>query len=381
MDAIATISSTSPWPSSSWCRSVRRRVPEAEEERELGRRVEETESAVERLRAEKESAEAEEAELRAELDAERAAAETAASEAMLMIERLQREKAAALIEARHFRRLADGRAARDKELQDELASVSALANSYLSLLHAHGIDPDGDGDNQPVRPSVEHLVDVEVDSSGSDSDFKDAVVVVQPPSPPDSEKVFEHAAAAAEVEEEGNCAVDVSGKLCARVEALEAYWMAMRREMAALRAERAQAVMAREVARRLCREAVVAGGGVVTAEKPRFSVNAICKVDSALPLVPRWIEFVQIWSDTLIPLSFYFIVDVLHNLQDKEMFYSQVYVWLVNYGSLSAYTCRQIRRAASTPTSAHTQTTNVTTCTKVQQTYDGPGSREKISRF
>uniref|UniRef100_A0A0D9WVS3 GTD-binding domain-containing protein n=1 Tax=Leersia perrieri TaxID=77586 RepID=A0A0D9WVS3_9ORYZ len=334
MDAIATISSTSPWPSSSWCRSVRRRVPEAEEERELGRRVEETESAVERLRAEKESAEAEEAELRAELDAERAAAETAASEAMLMIERLQREKAAALIEARHFRRLADGRAARDKELQDELASVSALANSYLSLLHAHGIDPDGDGDNQPVRPSVEHLVDVEVDSSGSDSDFKDAVVVVQPPSPPDSEKVFEHAAAAAEVEEEGNCAVDVSGKLCARVEALEAYWMAMRREMAALRAERAQAVMAREVARRLCREAVVAGGGVVTAEKPRFSVNAICK--------------------------------------DKEMFYSQVYVWLVNYGSLSAYTCRQIRRAASTPTSAHTQTTNVTTCTKAPETVRAP---------
>uniref|UniRef100_A0A0E0LHF5 GTD-binding domain-containing protein n=1 Tax=Oryza punctata TaxID=4537 RepID=A0A0E0LHF5_ORYPU len=287
MDPIATAS----WPSTSasaWPRSVRRRVPEAEEERELGRRVEEMEAAVERLRAEKEEAEAEERELRAELDAERAAAETAASEAMLMIERLQREKAAALLEARQFRRLAEGRADRDGELEDELASLSALTASYLSLLHAHGIDPDGDDD--------EHL-DAEADresrcgcGGGSESDFNDTVAVVRASSsPPPSEKVFEYAArvrcAAAD------CAADMSENLYARVEALEVDWSAMRREVAALRAERAQAVLAREVARRLCREAAVAGerGAVaVTAEKPRFSVLAICKVE--FPLCPLLLD-------------------------------------------------------------------------------------------
>uniref|UniRef100_A0A0E0E7P6 GTD-binding domain-containing protein n=1 Tax=Oryza meridionalis TaxID=40149 RepID=A0A0E0E7P6_9ORYZ len=279
MDPIATAS----WPStsaSSWPRSVRRRVPEAEE-RELGRRVEEMEEAVERLRAEKEAAEAEERDLRAELDAERAAAETAASEAMLMIERLQREKAAALLEARHFRRLADGRADRDGELQDELASLSALAASYLSLLHAHGIDPDDDDDGsnqQQLQPPVEHL-DAEADreSRCSCGGGSDSVVVRAPPSPPPSEKVFAYAAATAPA---ADCGAEVTENLYARVEALEADWSAMRREVAALRAERAQAVLAREVARRLCREAAVAGerGAVaVAAEKPRFSVLAICK--------------------------------------------------------------------------------------------------------
>ncbi|XP_052163653.1 myosin-binding protein 7-like [Oryza glaberrima] len=276
MDPIATAS----WPStsaSSWPRSVRRRVPEAEEERELGRRVEEMEEAVERLRAEKEAAEAEERDLRAELDAERAAAETAASEAMLMIERLQREKAAALLEARHFRRLADGRADRDGELQDELASLSALAASYLSLLHAHGIDPDDDdGSNQQeqLQPPLEHL-DAEADREGRS-------VVARAPSPPPSEKVFAYAAATAPA---ADCGAEVTENLYARVEALEVDWSAMRREVAALRAERAQAVLAREVTRRLCREAAVAGerGAVaVAAERPRFSVLAVCK----------WISFI-----------------------------------------------------------------------------------------
>uniref|UniRef100_I1Q889 GTD-binding domain-containing protein n=1 Tax=Oryza glaberrima TaxID=4538 RepID=I1Q889_ORYGL len=276
MDPIATAS----WPStsaSSWPRSVRRRVPEAEEERELGRRVEEMEEAVERLRAEKEAAEAEERDLRAELDAERAAAETAASEAMLMIERLQREKAAALLEARHFRRLADGRADRDGELQDELASLSALAASYLSLLHAHGIDPDDDdGSNQQeqLQPPLEHL-DAEADREGRS-------VVARAPSPPPSEKVFAYAAATAPA---ADCGAEVTENLYARVEALEVDWSAMRREVAALRAERAQAVLAREVTRRLCREAAVAGerGAVaVAAERPRFSVLAVCKVEFQL---------------------------------------------------------------------------------------------------
>ncbi|KAF0907948.1 hypothetical protein E2562_022334 [Oryza meyeriana var. granulata] len=292
MDPIATTSSASA-STTWWRRSVRRRGPEAEEERELERRVEEMEDSVERLRAEKEEAEAE-GELRAELDAERAAAETAASEAMLMIERLQREKAAALMEARQFRRLAEGRADRDRELQDELASLSALTASYLSRLHAHGIDPaDGEddaGNKQKEQPPVEHL-DAEADEEsccscggGSDSDFNDTVVfvpVLPSAAAPNSEKEFEYAAhvkcVAATAAED--CAVNISANLYARVEALEADWTTMCREVAALRAERAQAVLAREVARRLCREAVAAERGIVatTAEKPRCSVLAICK--------------------------------------------------------------------------------------------------------
>ncbi|XP_040382376.1 myosin-binding protein 7-like [Oryza brachyantha] len=275
MDPVAATSSAS-----SWRRSVRCRAPEAEEERELGRRVDEMETTVERLRAEKEEAEAEEGELRAELEAERAAAETAASEAMLMIERLQRDKAAALVEARQFRRLAEGRADRDRVMQDELASVSALAASYLSLLRAHGVDPeddDDDGNNQKEQPPVEHPdAEEEEESRGScgDSDFKDKVVVARAsPSLPPQEKVFDHTAHVkrAAATAAGNRAADMSENLHGRVEALEADWTAMRREVAALRAERAQAVLAREVARRLlCRE--------TAPQKPRFSVLAICKV-------------------------------------------------------------------------------------------------------
>ncbi|KAG2631759.1 hypothetical protein PVAP13_2NG045900 [Panicum virgatum] len=73
------------------------------------RRAEELEEAVWRLRAEKDAAERAAAALRAELDAERGAAGTAASETMLMITRLQLEKAAAMMEAREFRDLAEGR--------------------------------------------------------------------------------------------------------------------------------------------------------------------------------------------------------------------------------------------------------------------------------
>ena len=58
-----------------------------------------------------------------------------------MIARLQLEKAAAMTEARELRGLAEGRAGRDRELQDRLAAVSALAASYAALLRAHGSTP------------------------------------------------------------------------------------------------------------------------------------------------------------------------------------------------------------------------------------------------
>ncbi|KAL5199088.1 hypothetical protein ABZP36_002600 [Zizania latifolia] len=214
---------------------------------------------------------------------------------MLMIERLQREKAAALMEARQFRRLAEGRAERDRELQDELASLAALTASYLSLLHAHGMDPDDDSGDE-TKPKVVHRVehmDAEEDGEnryscggGSDTDLKDTVVVQASPSPPPPDKAFQYTAdvrcAAATVAED--CTVDISDNLYARVEALEEDRTAMRMEVAVLRAERAQTVLAREVARRLCREAVAAERSVLaTAEKPRFSVLAICKAKCWAP--------------------------------------------------------------------------------------------------
>ncbi|KAM0846861.1 hypothetical protein ACQ4PT_055379 [Festuca glaucescens] len=300
---MTTTSSTS--TSSAWRRSVRRHTPVSErkeDEPELGRRVEELEEAVEGLRAEKEAAEAEEAALRAELDAERGAAETVASETMLMIERLQREKAAALLEARQFRRLAEGRAERDLQLQAELASLSALAGGYLSILRAHAIDPD-DEDGRLQQEDAE---------GESGMDVKGAIIQKSPPPPP-AEKELEYttdlgcAAATkvvmAVVEEQRVVVVHGAVDLYARVEALEADRAAtlremasmrtetaravLRREMASMRTETARAVLRREMARRLCRDAVAAErppGCVTTAHKPRFSVPAICKWLSSMIL-------------------------------------------------------------------------------------------------
>ncbi|KAM3258281.1 hypothetical protein ACQJBY_050184 [Aegilops geniculata] len=271
--------------SSACRRSVRRRAPVSEREegrRELGRRVEELEEAVEGLRGEKDAAEAEEAALCAELNAERGAAESAARETMSMIERLQREKAAALLEARQFRRLAEGRVERDRQLHNELASLSALAGGYLALLHAHGI---GTADENCYHEEGERPVEVEhvepkVDSESSGAGGESVMVVKKSVPPPPAEELectkdMGCAAAAKAValectEEER---VDGALELYARVGALEADRAATRREVAALRAEPARAVLARDMARCLCREPAA----VTMVQKPRFSVVAICE--------------------------------------------------------------------------------------------------------
>uniref|UniRef100_A0ACD5UMS0 Uncharacterized protein n=1 Tax=Avena sativa TaxID=4498 RepID=A0ACD5UMS0_AVESA len=274
---MATTSSTS--TSSAWRRSVRRRTPVSEreeDEQELGRRAEELEEAVEELRGEKDAAEAEEAALFAELDAERGAAETTASETMLMIERLQREKAAALLEARQFRRLAEGRAERHRVLQDELASLSALADGYLSILRAHAIDPDDEDGQEEAHGE-------------SSTGVKGAIVQKSPP-PPRAEKELDYTTyvsceaatkAMMAVVKEQRVVVDGAVDLYARVKALEADRAATRREVASLRAEPARAVLAREMARRLCRDRDAVAderpGAVTTSHKPRFSVLAIGK--------------------------------------------------------------------------------------------------------
>ncbi|KAM0885618.1 hypothetical protein ACQ4PT_030194 [Festuca glaucescens] len=301
-------------------RSVKRRPPAGSPElspraaggeaAELIRRLEELESTAARLRGEKEALEDSARGLQGELEAERASAETAASEAMLMIERLQREKAAAQMEARQFKRYAEGRADHEREVQEEIASLSDLAASYHSRLQSHGIDPDTFSDEEDEELYEEqrgHLEQSDLLSSAMVAPEEDAkgdyllssAMEVkgmvedeeQEQSTAPVEKEFEYtvdvrcasptmAAVAVVGEYTGD---DVAGNaegLYARVEALEADRAAMRREMAALRAERAQLVMAREMARRLCWEVVseqktVAKKAVTPARS--FSALGICK--------------------------------------------------------------------------------------------------------
>nr|ACG38275.1 hypothetical protein [Zea mays] len=282
---------------------------EAAAAEELIRRVEELEAAAARLRGEKEAAEDAARGLRQELDAERASAETAASEAMLMIERLQREKAAAQMEARQFKRYAEGREDREREVQDELASLSDLAASYHSRLQSHGIDPDSftDEDDEEsyeevgaedveqihmaalemkpnARESTNGMVKTMVVGNDGEEEVEDAE---EEPSSP-VEKEFEYTvdvtcasttkpatSVVAEYVGDGN-----SGGLYARVEALEADRVALRREISVLRAERAQLVMAREMARRLCWEMVAEQRAIVkkaVVPASSFSVLGICK--------------------------------------------------------------------------------------------------------
>uniref|UniRef100_A0A0E0D7Z1 GTD-binding domain-containing protein n=1 Tax=Oryza meridionalis TaxID=40149 RepID=A0A0E0D7Z1_9ORYZ len=347
-------------PSPSSRRSVKRRPPARSPELspkawggealELIRRLEELEEAAARLRGEKEAAEEAGRELQAELDAERASAETATSEAMLMIERLQREKAAAQMEARQFRRYAEGREDREREVQEELASLSDLAASYHSRLQSHGIDPDSFSDDGEEEEEEQHdekdgeeveqidTAALQTDgSSGGDSisgmEVKAMVDDDEEEQFTPVEKEFEYtvdlrcassttkvsgAVVVGEFMGEGNAA---AGGLYARVEALEADRAAMRREIAALRAERAQLVMARAMARRLCREVVAEQKAKKVAASPRsFSVLGV--------------------------------LGALDNLLEKQKFYSQVYLWSVNYVPWLPTAARQIHHVESLASSA-----------------------------
>ncbi|KAG2545369.1 myosin-binding protein 7-like [Panicum virgatum] len=272
---------------------------------ELIRRVEELEAAAAALRGEKEAAEEEARGLLQELDAERASAETAASEAMLMIERLQREKAAAQMEARQFKRYAEGRADREREVQENLASLSDLAASYHSRLQSHGIDPDSFTDDEEEEPDEEAeqfdmdavLVERNAGDLSAGMELKAMVVVdggggdeeeeeLSSPVEKEFEYTVDVATCASTTKAAGSVVVAEyvgegnSGGLYARVEALEADRVALRREIAALRAERAQLVMAREMARRLCWEMVTEQRAIVkksAAPASSFSVLRICK--------------------------------------------------------------------------------------------------------
>jgi hypothetical protein len=89
---------------------------------------------------------------------------------MLMIERLQREKAAAQMKARQFRRYAEGRADREHQVQEELASLSDLAASYHSRLRSHGINPDSFSDEE----EGEEVEQIDVSDPSAERDAGDA---------------------------------------------------------------------------------------------------------------------------------------------------------------------------------------------------------------
>ncbi|KQK12831.1 myosin-binding protein 7 [Brachypodium distachyon] len=303
MDQLADSSSTESR------RSVKRRPPARSPELspkasgveapgELIRRVAELEATAARLRGEKEAAEESARALQGELEAERASADTATSEAMLMIERLQREKAAAQMEARQFRRYAEGRADREREVQDELASLSDLAASYHSRLQSHGIDPDSFSDEEEElyeeeRERAQRIDMTEAEGNGTEfgsgMEVKAMVEEEEEEQSTPVEKEFEYTvdvkcaspmAAVAVVGEYVGSVAGNAGGLYARVEALEADRADMRREIVALRAERAQLVMAREMARRLCWEMVSEQKSIVkkaTAPARSFSALGICK--------------------------------------------------------------------------------------------------------
>ncbi|KAL5219252.1 hypothetical protein ABZP36_019936 [Zizania latifolia] len=291
-------------------RSVKRRPPARSPELspkavvgetpELIRLLEELEEAASQLRGEKEAAEEAARGLQAELEAERASAETATSEAMLMIERLQREKAAAHMEARQFRRYAEGRADREREVQEELASLSDLASSYHSRLQSHGIDPDtfSDEEEEQDEEEGEEVEQIDVAALGAERSSGDSSSGMQVKAMVDDEEDEQ----LPPVEEEFEYTVDVrcasttkvsgtvvvgeyaaesnAGALYARVKALEADRAAMRREISALRAERAQLAMARAMARRLCWDVVAEQKAIrkkAAAPARSFSVLGVCK--------------------------------------------------------------------------------------------------------
>jgi hypothetical protein len=293
-------------------RPVKRRPPPrspkaavgGEAEAELIRRAEELEAAAARLRGEKEAAEEAARALQEELHAERASAETATSEAMLMIERLQREKAAAQMEARQFRRYAEGRADREREVQEELASLSDLAASYHSRLRSHGIDPDSFSDEEELDVEEgEEVEQIDVSDPSAERDAGDASTSMEVKAMvvDDDNNEGQDEDPSFPVEKESEYTVDVpcttkevgavvvteyvgdgnAGGLYARVAALEADRVAIRRELAALRAERARLVMAREMARRLCWDMVTEQRAIAkktAAPAGSFSMFGVCKV-------------------------------------------------------------------------------------------------------
>ena len=175
------------------------------------------------------------------------------------------------------------------------------------MLRAHGVDPEdaedgGSCEDEDDDHSVEYLeADADADGDGDGErhggEAEATGLAAEEPQPPTAEEESEYTAdvqcvpcaattqavAPPAPREASVVRVAEDPSLCGRVAALEADSAAMRREVAALRAERAKVVLARELARRLCRQAAAdERAAVVAPERPHFSALAICRVRSPL---------------------------------------------------------------------------------------------------
>ncbi|XP_064975928.1 myosin-binding protein 7-like [Musa acuminata AAA Group] len=160
-------------PSMAWRLSLKRKLDERDAEARclscagVGVARVETESEAMALREALVNHQQSVQKLQAELEEERSAAASAATEAMLMILRLQHEKAEAQMEARQFKRLAEGKMAHDQHeiaaLEDLLykrdqtvQSLSYEVRTYRHRLLSYGIGIDGGvPSSEPQTPDTD----------------------------------------------------------------------------------------------------------------------------------------------------------------------------------------------------------------------------------
>jgi DNA repair exonuclease SbcCD ATPase subunit len=202
-----------------------------------------------------------------DLDEERKAAASAVSETMEMIRRLNDEKAAAQLEARQMKQFADDLAAHHEEELDELekeldikdgtiADLEAQMKLYRERMKHHGIEPDGESEyeSEDGRGIVEKPYD-----SASDWISNSKYQMYQPR------------------RDDGDLDMKMR-KILTRLEVLETDRESVRRDMMAMRSEKAQLVLMRDIATRLCTQVAAERRMVKKSSGPKFSVLGVFKV-------------------------------------------------------------------------------------------------------
>ncbi|KAJ4745756.1 hypothetical protein LUZ62_080161 [Rhynchospora pubera] len=202
-----------------------------------------------------------------DLDEERKAAASAVNETMEMIRRLNDEKAAAQLEARQMKQFADELAAHHEEELDELekeldmkdntiADLEAQMKVYRERMKRHGIEPDDESEfdqSEDGRGIIEKPYD-----SSSDWVSNNRYQIYRP-GRDDSD-------------------LDMKmKKILTRLEVLETDRESVRRDMMAMRAEKAQLVLMRDIATRLCTQVVAERRMVKKSNGPKFSVFGVFK--------------------------------------------------------------------------------------------------------
>ncbi|XP_078430829.1 myosin-binding protein 7-like isoform X2 [Wolffia australiana] len=232
--------------------------------------------------------------LSAELDEERSAAASAADEAMSMILRLQREKAAALMESRQFKLLADQQMHHDQERIADLEEALALRDrtvrnlsdeldaSRRKLLGLDAYPPlrceDGpSGQRRSTQDLARRMEDLERDQ------VMEKAVVVVAYCCSNSGEFFAGDLPGEEIE-----------GLYRRLEALEADRESMRRAIVSMSADKAQLVLLKEIAQNLYQEAF---NPPPPPPRPRASSTRRSPLESSpLVSIAQWIMSFVIWK-------------------------------------------------------------------------------------